>query len=272
MSVPKLYHYLNILSIDVVAGAMIGSLYIAKVLGVDMPIVTSLALGLTVWMIYTFDHLVDARSHQHALVSQRHSFHKKHFRTLRAGIIIGLISLGVLLFSLPVATVLWGAALGCGVLAYFFTLDMVRVKGLVHKEIMIAVIYTCGLFTGPISLYQGQLSWSHAVLFLQFFILALLNLVVFSFYDREFDKKASFPSLVLSLGEYRSHLLIKALFCLELALAAGNLLLGTAGQVIFLGMVSLLFLIHIFRDNPFVLRHYRWIGDGVFLAPIFYLA
>lgn len=251
---------------------MIGSLYIAKFLGVDIPIATTLALGLTVWVIYTFDHLLDARNHRYAVISERHAFHKKHFQTLSAGVVIGLIGLAGLLFSMPIATVLWGAALGCGVLAYFFTIGMVRMKGLVHKEIMIAVIYTGGLFTGPISIYQGQVTWPHVILFLQFFILALLNLVVFSCYDRGFDKKAGFPSLVLSLGKSRSYLLIRVLFFLEIALVTGNFLLGTGEQAIFLGMVLLLFLIHIFRDSPFVLRNYRWIGDGVFLAPVFYLA
>ena len=270
VSIPKFYRYLNVLSLDVVAGSMICSLYIAKVLNVKMPVPTLLALGLTVWVIYTFDHLLDSRNSP-AAMSERHAFHKKHFQRLSIYLGLALACIAVLLFFMPSTTVLWGAALGCGVLAYFLTIGLIRAKSIVYKELMIAVIYACGLFIGPLSVYDSPISWQHAVVFLQFVILALLNLLIFSLYDREFDERASFPSLVLGFGESRSRLLVKTLFFLEAGLVAGSMFMEVKGQFVFLGMVLLLFLIYILQENRFISSIYRWIGDGAFLVPVIYL-
>ncbi len=272
MNIPKLYRYLNILSLDVVAGAIICSMFVAKVLKVNMPVAVPVALGLAVWVIYTFDHLMDARVSDKALASERHSFHRRHFYLLSSCMISGLAGIAVLLFIMPPVTVLWGSALGCAVLAYFLMIHLLQFKWLVHKELMVALIYASGIFTGPLSIYTGQVGLLHVILFLQFVIMALLNLIIFSLYDEEFDRRASFPSLVLSFGESNSHLFIKVLLVLEIGLVVFNAGINKIGcALVFLLMLLPLMIIYIYRGRAFIFNNHRSIGDGALILPVIYL-
>jgi len=57
----RIYQFINVLSLDVVAGAMVSALFFARIFKVQILPWGVLALGLTVWTIYTTDHLVDAK-------------------------------------------------------------------------------------------------------------------------------------------------------------------------------------------------------------------
>ena len=55
----RLCQTLNILSIDIAAGAVICCAFFADILGVSVLPYGFITLGLTVWIIYTVDHLLD---------------------------------------------------------------------------------------------------------------------------------------------------------------------------------------------------------------------
>ncbi len=59
------YKYLLIiqaLSLDVSVGGVIGAWFIATYLGITPDVFIYLIFGTTIWLIYTFDHLMDART------------------------------------------------------------------------------------------------------------------------------------------------------------------------------------------------------------------
>ena len=61
MVLSKAYRLINILSIDVVAGAVCSALFFARLLQVSLLPYGIISLALTVWIIYTADHLLDAK-------------------------------------------------------------------------------------------------------------------------------------------------------------------------------------------------------------------
>jgi hypothetical protein len=71
---------MNILSLDVVAGAVAGALFFGEILQVQLSFSVLTALGLTVWIIYTLDHLRDAKQILNVASTDRHRFHQEHFK------------------------------------------------------------------------------------------------------------------------------------------------------------------------------------------------
>ena len=69
----RFYQYINILSLDIAAGAVISAVFFAQIFNVQIKPYGLLALGLTVWIIYTVDHLRDAKKIKHQRLNAKAS-------------------------------------------------------------------------------------------------------------------------------------------------------------------------------------------------------
>ena len=87
----SVYRLLNILSIDVAAGAVICALFFARLFEVQIKPYGLISLGLTVWIIYTADHLLDGIKTHHRAATKRHQFHQYHFKVLCVVMIVAII-------------------------------------------------------------------------------------------------------------------------------------------------------------------------------------
>src|SRR5205085_1124608 len=76
------YRFVNLLSIDIAAGAVVGAAFFARILQVRLYSQAYLVLGLTVWIIYSSDHLLDAWRLKGPASTERHLFHQRNFRAL----------------------------------------------------------------------------------------------------------------------------------------------------------------------------------------------
>ena len=76
--IKKLPSYFRLLSLDVVLGACVSTLFVAKYLGVVLPNLVVVALGVAVWVIYTTDHLLDGSKAVSTPLTRRHQFHQKN--------------------------------------------------------------------------------------------------------------------------------------------------------------------------------------------------
>ena len=74
----RLYRILNTLSLDVSIGAVISAMFFAEVLQVKILPYGLATLALTVWIIYTIDHLRDARAIGTKASTARHLFHQHY--------------------------------------------------------------------------------------------------------------------------------------------------------------------------------------------------
>lgn len=268
---PRFYRRLNILSIDVAVGAMVGNWFIASVSGGGYDLFHGLALGLSVWLIYSFDHLFDAQSLHKKASTPRHLFHQVHKKNIA---IIWLVILPLALYfilQLPYPMFLWGGAIGMLVGFYFLFITKLKHHAGFWKEVMIAILYVAGISLS--TFVQPQIATVPFVwLCTQYFLVALINLLIFSDADKTKDKMDGHNSAALALSEGRLRKLIYLLFCLStlfIGWAAYRLGLFLESSIMFL-MLTALYLIY--RNQEWFYRYdrYRWIGDGIFFLPILY--
>lgn len=270
----KAYKYLNVLSIDVVFGACISSLFLADYLAVSLPFSIIWCLALVVFLIYTSDHLMDAQKIKHAAHTERHFFHQKHFLTMFWICVLTALLGMVSLFWLPDKTFIYGLYLMALVIAYFILLKLSGSKAIFHKELIIALIYTLGIFLGPISVFTGEINFMLIMVFIQFFILAFSNLLLFSCYENEMDKKdghtsfVKFAGIAITIWVTRLLLIFTQLSAIVLMMVFHDDKGVLRLQFLVLAMAFTLMLL---AFNPgYFQKHerYRTWGDAVFLYPL----
>lgn len=259
-TIHQAYRILNVLSLDVVAGAVLSALFFCKVFQATPRMVGFLALALAVWMIYTVDRLLDVRRNPIDTL-ERHRFHRQHYNKLQTACLVVAVLLVVLIFFLRIAVLKGGILLSAIVIVYILVQKQLRFA----KEVVIAFFYTCGVVLLAWSLKTR--AGDYLVVF-PFFIIALINLILFSWFEKETDEKNSQPSFVTHFGKDTSY---KVLACLFVAGVIAVLpVLWTKHYVeagIYLSMIGVLFLIYCFPSYFSMHERYRLWGDAVFLFP-----
>lgn len=267
-SVSRIYRLISILSLDVVAGAVVCALFFIKVL--DTTATYALVpLALTVWIIYTADHLLDARRIGHVASSPRHLFHQVHFRQLRIAILCASVLDLLSLWFVSRAVVMGGM-----VLAFLVLLLMLLQRAFPWlREIIVSVLYTCGVLLPSIAQARINYTVAHSLLFIQFSLVALTNLLVLSWLDRECDFRDGLTSFALIAGQSMSQVMIWTSFALSMFLSLAQVYYHTlTGPALMVGaMEAVLLLIYAGRQRSDRLLLQRMIGDGVFMLPILYL-
>jgi len=257
------------LSLDVVAGAIVCALFFARIFSVSIRPFGLIALGLTVWIIYTADHLSDAKKIARMASTERHRFHQQYFNTLIW--ILGVVIIGdaVTIFFIRRQVFEWGVALAFFVLIYLVIQRSLKFL----KEIFIAIMYTFGILLLSFPLTEVQLTSAHYILIAQFAIVALVNLLIFSWFDRAFDQQNKQYSFVTILGDQTTRLCIWLLSIIQVLLAGLQLFSGElkipALIVAIMGLTLLI--LFVFRASFAKHEYYRFLGDAVFLFPAFYL-
>ena len=273
----SLYQYYRWLSLDVVTGACICSLFIAKCLQVNLSVYSVLALAFTVWLVYTVDHLWDAKKVKQQASTKRHLFHQQFFQPLiYAAGMIGLLGL-FLLFKLPIQTFVYGVILLLVVGGYYTMLLITGKKGGYFKEIIVAFIYSTGIFLAPLSIYEGAITTLLFFIFVHFFLLALINLFIFSWYEKETDDRDGHVSIAQFLGVEKLKntiivLLLTSMFLCVIAMFAlpmTSALLKTEG--LFMMMTAFLSLLIFKKDYFHQHDRYRILGDAVFFLPLIFM-
>lgn len=265
----RLYRWAQAMSLDVVLGSGLLSLAISRCYQVKLPLVVVLCLMIAVWLIYTYDHLSDARKVKKAAATYRHRFHQRHYRLLCISLVPVAFAGLFLLFYLPFITLKWG--LFCaGLVAFYFL--MLRLGLFWFKEFFVAICYTLGVFLGPLSLAEPSPALYEWLLLPQVLLLALANLVIFSCFDYHSDRRDGHSSLALHLGPVLARKI--AIGLLALGLLSNILLmllthfLPLANLQLLFMLMNLLLLMLLYREQTFRQNErYRIIGDGVFFLP-----
>lgn len=258
------------LSIDVALGAVCSSAWLANHFHVQLRVQAYCALGLTVWIIYTADHLLDAHRIKHQASSYRHRYHQQNFKLLTFAILLAILIDFVFVFYIRQAVFYSGLFLSCIITGYLL---MSRWIGYL-KEFFVAVLYCGGVLLPIVSIGGFQLISQHALLVTIFFITALINTILFSWFDRESDCVDKQQSLVSVVGEVGTKKIIWFLFMIQLVLVLyGSSVMSTMVLTMAILMVMNGVLLIIFLNwKWFSLNDkYRLAGDAIFLFPIFIL-
>jgi hypothetical protein len=263
------YRFFNILSLDIVAGAVVGALFFSELLNVSILPYGLVALALTVWIIYTADHLRDARVIKHDASSSRHRFHQQHFKKLF--VLIGIAALvdSVIILFMRTPVFQWGLILAAIVGVYLIIQQYLRVL----KELFVAVLYTCGVLLPSLAVISVELEMVHIILIIQFALIAWINLLIFSFFDYSqdiLDHQTSFATLG---GKHLTAAFIWGLSSIQVLIAIifWQNEFYRAPAVLFLLMNTLLLLIFIQFNRPGRNDEFRLLGDAVFFIPGLYL-
>ena len=108
----KTYRFINNTSLDVVAGAISSALFFARIMHVTSLPQGIISLGLSVWIIYTTDHLLDARRIKQLASTERHRFHQNNFFILSVLLLLALLADVAIIFYMRAAVFNAGLLLG----------------------------------------------------------------------------------------------------------------------------------------------------------------
>jgi len=265
----RFYQYVNILSLDIAAGAVISARFFAKIFDVQVKPYGLVALGLTVWIIYTVDHLRDAKNIKHKASTQRHRFHQKYFHPLIIALGVAIALDTFTLFFIRRQVFEWGLILLVAVILYLIVQQYLRFL----KEFFIASLYTCGVLLISITITTIDVNTMHLLMIIQFGMIAWTNLVLFSWFDHVFDERDEQNSFVTMMGKRATGFFLYGLFGVNFLITAIQVasVMTSIPVIILCSMNIILFLIFIFRDSLAKYDLYRLIGDAVFLIPAFLL-
>lgn len=248
------------------------SAFVASFMKVTVDFSIYVSLFIAVWLIYTIDHLIDASRIKEKAHTFRHHFHQKYFRQLTVIWVVTFLC-GVLfsVLVLPGSTIKVGFIASALVIVHLVLVYLLgtRVSIFIQKELGVAFTYCVGIIVGPLSMSSGLSGFGYFLIF-QIFILALLNLLEFSWFDRTLDLKQGQTSVVRGLGEKVVLEVVFFLFTLfVLTLVVAFLFFPEYGQYeLILGLMGgALFLVFVFQNYFKIQERYRVFGDLVFLFP-----
>ena len=281
----KPYAQLRLLSVDVVAGAVGAGIMVSRWTGAEMEWPFFVVLGFCVWLVYTLDHLLDARRLGDKASTDRHRFHHRHFKTLGIVWLVLAAIAGTLAFwKLGEQGIWFGVGMSGLTLLHLFLVKLVgdKTSPFLTKEMGVALVYAAGIWGLPAiksGAWQEPIFWCG---FGIFFLLATINLIEFSIYEVEIDENDGHTSFVRALGKKRARRLVLGLLFLTAfgllflfifdwkhASESGRLMVETATRLQWIYLLMLLLLNALFQYPRYfgINERYRAWGDGAFLIP-----
>lgn len=271
MSLEGFYRRFHYLSFDIVAGALASSCFAAGLFGAAPDWPWWISLGLTVWILYTGDHLLDAWKSRKKPQRDMHRFIFANRRNLLWFLGVATVSdLLVVLNLLDQKYLKYALVLAGLVLLYYSMRHLFRKNRVffVPGEYFVLLLYMAGTWLGPFVDRSFPLQPADALIALMFAGVLFMNLGVISLYDMHIDSRLGMASLARSLGQK----------------ATRNLVLGTGISIYLLtvlqfmvfgmdryfrfplilsAMATLLLMVLLmpsyFRRN----EYYRWTADGI---------
>ena len=118
-TISRIYRFIRILSLDILAGVICGYTFARIILGSDCPPLTPVILCATVWLIYTLDHLLDAMARKGRSARPAYRWHYQNRKILWPVLLaVGLTTAGLSLAFLPARILIFGCVLGGGLVIY----------------------------------------------------------------------------------------------------------------------------------------------------------
>jgi len=203
----KIYRYFHFLSLDIVLGALASSCFAARLFAVDPGWVWWITLALTVWLLYTGDHMLDAWRNRKKIERELHAFMNKNRRSLIWSMTLVTVVDMLLIFNLLDQEVMKYALVLAGLVLLFYAMRHVFRKNrvlFIPGEFFVLLIYMAGTWLGPLSAAENGFVPSQGLIALIFAGVLLMNLGVISLYDMKLDNRLGIGSLANALGQKRT--------------------------------------------------------------------
>jgi hypothetical protein len=263
----KIYRLLNLTSIDVSAGAVVCSSFFGNLTGAKINDSVLLALSLTVWIIYTTDHLLDSRKLKATASTFRHRFFQSHQTIFIVLLIAVVLTDFIIVINFPKPLLIAGLYLTLPIIIYLLLQRYLSP----FKELCGAILYTCGVMLPAFVLRTMVIGSFFLVPAIQFLLIAWMNLLLFSLFDKERDELDNHVSFSTKFGEDKTQLLILVIFLSILGLTLYQIFRQDWPMgLIMLAMGLVLLLMLVKRDRFVMNERFRLAGDAVFFLPLLY--
>ena len=256
MILKNVLRYIGFLSIDVVLGALAGGIMAVKLLNTQMSVYWWIVLALSVWIIYTADHLIDSLKIQSKAFAKRRQFYHKYFKKLLGAIII--LSTAVIYLSLNFLSqkiIFYGMFLGAIIFLYFLFLYFSPTEKIrfLPKELIVAIIYTAGIYFAPLTQTSIPINLLNGLLIFIFFLVVWSDILLIAVFEYEKDLHDGFISFPILFGEKKTTVLIKSILLLVCILLIYSVFYF---DKIRLSAAAILFLISVFQLIIYTKRKY----------------
>ncbi|UOG61193.1 LA_0991 family prenyltransferase-like protein [Leptospira noguchii] len=188
----RIFYYWNVLSIDIVCGAVSSVWFASYVLNSDLKTEFWILLPATVWVIYSADHWIDGWKLGKKSTNPRHEFYYKNriFLIIMTGL-TGIFCFICGILFIEKQTLLVALAIGIFV-AIHLVCSYFQVS-FFWKECSVAILYTAGIWFAPI-LSTSKTDWK--IWCGLFFLTTLCNSFVNSYMEIEMDRKENAESIL----------------------------------------------------------------------------
>lgn len=268
----------NDLSLFVVFGVGICLHFFAEIYQLPLPFPILILASSSVFIIYALDHLLDLKKMKSIAMESEKTFKIKKgerlyyiskFRKLIIAFCIVLLLsslfLTIQVFSLELLKA--GLAMGVICVFYFAVNHFIRNSFFAKmKELSVALTVTLCIAGIPAYL-SNQINWDISLIF---FIICFQNLLLFSWFDYEFDKKYKQTSLLQMTGKENGMFIFELLSLANLAVTGDSIwqngLLPEYLVLIFMQitLISIRYFHKYLKKN----QGYRFAGDMIFVFPI----
>lgn len=235
----KIYRYLHFLSLDIVLGALASSCFAARLFGADPGWIWWITLALTVWLLYTGDHMLDALKHRKKIERELHYFMMKNRKTLIYTMGVVAVADVMLILNLMDHELMKYGLVLAGLVLLFYAMRHVLKKNrafIIPGEFFVLLLYMAGTWLGPAVARGSGFEVGHGMIALFFAGMLLINLGVISLYDIKLDSRMGITSLANQLGMKRTK----------------NLMMGTALSIYLVSLLQFL-VFEVNRDSQFAL-------------------
>jgi len=267
---------LQLLSIDVIIGTLAIGFMATKLLRVTANTYWWIVLPLTVWVVYSLDHVIDSFKNKNAAVIARHRYHYTHKREFILAIItISIISLALSLLFLDKEIIKYGVLLSSITGIYLALIYLLKKRRffLFQKEILIAAVYTIGIFLAPLIWHRNIPPYPVILVIINIFLLAWIEGVMISWFEYEDDLSDGHTSFATMFGRKNTRLFLIATQVILAVITKLSILYITTtleftALIITIVMDIILFVVIMNSDKLFIQKYYRTIGELVFILPI----
>jgi len=142
----------HLLSLDAPTVAALWTWFIARACDVSLPLASTVAMALAVWILYAGDRLLDSRAldaggrpHSDELEA-RHLFHRRNRRAFLSGIVLSAATLAVMLPELDPAAIRLYLVEGALLAAWFVILHATHSAHRLPKEIAVGLFFAAAIF------------------------------------------------------------------------------------------------------------------------------
>ena len=279
-NIKKFYLLFRLWSLDVVLGSLAIGVFFTKILNVNMPLWWWFVLPVSVWIIYTADHLLDGfKTEGSDTAIHRHFYHYKNKKRMLIAMTVAVVAniLLVSVFASP-KIVFRGLALGFIVGLYFLLVHYFKNFRyfFYQKELVIAVIYISGILLGPLTVSNKPLLTWQIIIILVLVLLAWAEGIMASWFDFENDIHDNHISFTTVFGKQKTRYFLIALHILIFVILKINIFFITDIKafisIIIPAIMNLLLLLILLNPEKMEINdRFRIAGEMVFWIPIIIL-